>query len=211
MLAESGTATAAALFDPTLDAPAFDSPVPFLRASQLPGALASISHFIVCIGNEHGLARVLVAEALKRRGLLPFSLRHAQAWVEPSATVGEGALVMPQALLHKFSVVGEQAVLNTACTVDHECVLGRGVHIMGRAALAGRVVVEDYASVGTNATVLPGLRVGEGAFVGAGAVVTRDVPAYTVVAGNPARSLRRHQPRVDAQPQALDQLLTGVE
>ena len=46
------------------------------------------------------------------------------------------------------------------------------------------------ASVGSNATILCGITVGQGAIVGAGSVVTRDVPAYTIVAGNPARVLR---------------------
>jgi len=47
--------------------------------------------------------------------------------------------------------------------------------------------VEQGASIGANATILPGLVIGEGAMIGAGAVVTRDVPAYAVVAGNPGR------------------------
>jgi len=47
------------------------------------------------------------------------------------------------------------------------------------------------ASIGSNATILPGLTIGEGALVGAGAVVTRDVPPYTTVAGVPARILDR--------------------
>ncbi len=51
-------------------------------------------------------------------------------------------------------------------------------------------VVRRRASIGTNATILCGLEIGEGALVGAGAVVTRDVPPNTIVAGNPARVLR---------------------
>ena len=47
--------------------------------------------------------------------------------------------------------------------------------------------IEDGASIGANATVLPGLTIGSRAMVGAGSVVTRDVPAGAVVAGNPAR------------------------
>lgn len=47
--------------------------------------------------------------------------------------------------------------------------------------------VEQGASIGANATILPGLVIGERAMVGAGAVVTRDVPAYAIVAGNPGR------------------------
>jgi acetyltransferase-like isoleucine patch superfamily enzyme len=51
-------------------------------------------------------------------------------------------------------------------------------------------VVEDGASIGTSVTVLGGVRIGAGAMVGAGSVVTRDVPPRTVVAGNPARIIR---------------------
>ena len=50
--------------------------------------------------------------------------------------------------------------------------------------------IEAGASIGANATILPGVTIGEKAMVGAGAVVTKDVPAYAIVAGNPARIIR---------------------
>lgn len=53
--------------------------------------------------------------------------------------------------------------------------------------LCERVVVKRGASVGANATLLPGVTIGEGAMVGAGAVVTKDVPPGATVVGNPAR------------------------
>lgn len=53
-----------------------------------------------------------------------------------------------------------------------------------------RTIVRRGASIGANATILPGVVIGEGAMVGAGAVVTRDVPAGVVVVGNPARIVR---------------------
>jgi acetyltransferase-like isoleucine patch superfamily enzyme len=52
------------------------------------------------------------------------------------------------------------------------------------------VVIEDGADIGIGAIVLPGVTIGEGAIVGAGSVVTKNVPAYAVVAGVPARVLR---------------------
>jgi UDP-2-acetamido-3-amino-2,3-dideoxy-glucuronate N-acetyltransferase len=50
--------------------------------------------------------------------------------------------------------------------------------------------VEEGATIGANATILPGITIGAGAMVGAGAVVTKDVPAKTLVLGNPARVVK---------------------
>jgi UDP-2-acetamido-3-amino-2,3-dideoxy-glucuronate N-acetyltransferase len=53
------------------------------------------------------------------------------------------------------------------------------------------ILVKNGASIGSNCTILSNVSIGENAIVGAGSVVTRDVPANTIVAGNPARVLRR--------------------
>ncbi len=67
---------------------------------------------------------------------------------------------------------------------------GRGVPILFAPIQTAKVTIEDDADVGVGALILPGVTVGQGAQVGAGAVVTRDVPAYSVVAGVPARVIR---------------------
>jgi acetyltransferase-like isoleucine patch superfamily enzyme len=55
-------------------------------------------------------------------------------------------------------------------------------------------LIQRGASIGSNATILCGVTVGEGAMVGAGSVVTRDVPPHTIVAGNPAHPLKVNEP-----------------
>ena len=66
----------------------------------------------------------------------------------------------------------------------------RDVAILDAPLDFGEVVIEDEADLGVGAVVLPGVTIGRGAHVGAGAVVTHDVPPYAVVAGSPARVLR---------------------
>jgi maltose O-acetyltransferase len=58
------------------------------------------------------------------------------------------------------------------------------------AECGGPVVIEDYVYIGTRATILPGVRIGYGAVVASGAVVTKDVPPYMLVGGVPAKVIR---------------------
>ncbi len=53
-----------------------------------------------------------------------------------------------------------------------------------------RTIVEDDVWIGARAIIMPGIRIGQGSIIGAGAVVTKDVPAYSVVVGNPGRIIK---------------------
>jgi acetyltransferase-like isoleucine patch superfamily enzyme len=68
--------------------------------------------------------------------------------------------------------------------------VGRATPVLFSPVALAPVVIEEDADIGLGAIILPGVTVGRGAVIGAGAVVTRDVPAYAVVAGSPARILR---------------------
>jgi UDP-2-acetamido-3-amino-2,3-dideoxy-glucuronate N-acetyltransferase len=79
-----------------------------------------------------------------------------------------------------------------------------------RPAAYARTRVESGASIGANATILPGLSIGQHAMVGAGAVVTRSVPPYAIVSGNPARITGYVNASGSARSSAAPQAAVGV-
>ena len=201
MLIESGIGRPSIIFDNTLDKLHFPTSAQFINdVDLLASRIPTVTHYIVCFGAEHGYARSMTGEYLQRLGLKPINLIHHKSFVEPTTSVGMGCLIMPCAVIHKFSSIGNHAIINTSATIDHECIIGDGVHIMGSAAITGKVEIGNYATVGTSATILPSVKVGTGAFVGAGAIVTRDVEPYSVVAGVPAKYLRKTQPVFFEEP-----------
>lgn len=108
--------------------------------------------------------------------------------------VGDGAWIGQGAFLHAGGGIrigagvgiGPQVKILTSTHGDP----GDGRPIMEGELVFAPVVIEEGCDLGVGAIVLPGITIGRGAQIGAGAVVTKDVPAYAVVAGNPARVLR---------------------
>jgi sugar O-acyltransferase (sialic acid O-acetyltransferase NeuD family) len=147
-------------------------------------------HFIVSSGHTHGKARLSIHDDLKANGLRAVTAVHERAFVAKGAEVGEGSMVFALAAVCAEARIGRCCVINTRASIDHESVLEDGVTVAPGATITGLVHVERYVDIYAGAIVLPRLRIGEGAVIGAGAVVREHVPPYTMVAGNPARVIR---------------------
>lgn len=143
--------------------------------------------FAIAIGGHGGADRLEIDERLREAGLTPLTIRHPFSYVAQGATCGAGSQVLAGAVIGANARLGRQTVINTKASVDHDCVVGDGVHIAPGATVCGEVVIGDSAFVATGATILPRLKIGSNAVVGAGAVVTRDVADDTRVLGVPAR------------------------
>ncbi len=115
----------------------------------------------------------------------------ATAYVSPSARIGNGTVVMPNAAIGAETTIGAGSIINTTSSVDHDGIIGEFVHIAPGCHLAGNVRVGDSSFLGIGTVVIPERTVGSRSVVGAGAVVTRDVPDNETWIGCPARPMRR--------------------
>jgi acetyltransferase EpsM len=112
---------------------------------------------------------------------------HPRAWVSPTATLGEGSVIMAGAVVQTGARIGAHCVINTGAIVEHDVVLGDHAQLAPGAAIGGAARVGPAAYVGLGAVVRDHTSVGAGATVGMGAVVVREVPPGARVMGVPAR------------------------
>jgi len=121
----------------------------------------------------------------------------------PGAVIGSNCNICAHTLIENDVVIGNRVTVKSGVYIWDGITLEDDVFIGPCVAFTNdkkprskvypehfaRIIVKKGASIGANATILPGITIGEGAMVGAGAVVTKDVPAHTTVVGNPARIL----------------------
>ncbi|QLJ52179.1 MAG: Acetyltransferase [Candidatus Fermentimicrarchaeum limneticum] len=134
--------------------------------------------------------------------------------------IGKNCFVGDLASIREGCVIGDSTIVGRAVTMECNTKVGRCVKIQTASHITGNMVIEDYvflgpevatmndkymgragssfkgptikkgARIGGNATILPGVVIGEDAVVGAGSVVTKDVPPSTIVVGVPAKALK---------------------
>ena len=123
------------------------------------------------------------------------------ALVREQTVLGDEVLVGTQAVIDGAAAIGDRVSMQTGVYVPRETDIGNEVFLGPNATLLNDMYpavrrdanligpdIEDGGSVGANATILPGVTVGQNAFVAAGAVVTEDVPPKTLAVGVPAKT-----------------------
>jgi 2,3,4,5-tetrahydropyridine-2,6-dicarboxylate N-succinyltransferase (EC 2.3.1.117) len=138
----------------------------------------------------------------------PGALIRDRVEIEDQAVIMMGAVINIGSHIGKASMIDMNAVLGARAFVGDHCHIGAGTVLAGvlEPPSATPVVIEDNVLIGANCVVLEGVRVGEGAVVAAGSVVTKDVPSGAVVAGTPAKVIKLKDDQTISKTQLLDDL-----
>lgn len=177
-----------------------------LEASVNGYPLISISEFLRMDGRRY--FNVAVGDGRARESIVQqvgsaaevMPIHAAQTIFLDQNSIGIGAVFCPNSMVTSNTTIGRFFQANIYSYVAHDCVIGDFVTFAPGVRCNGRVHIGDYAYIGTNAIIREGtsgkpLRIGTGAVVGMGAVVTKDIPDGVTVVGNPARPLSKEVAR----------------
>lgn len=143
------------------------------------------THYVVAVSDP--VTRERLAARYDAAGLKAATLVHPSASIGPDVLLGAGSIVCAQASLTTNITVGRHVHIDRVVTIGHDAVIEDFVTLHPAGVVSGAVRIGTRARMGTNASVLQGLRLGADAVIGAGSVVTRDVAEGSTVLGVPAR------------------------
>ncbi|MFS3928314.1 acetyltransferase [Priestia flexa] len=138
----------------------------------------------VAIGNN--AARLKWIEELNTHQFKIPNLVHPSSIVSAKSYIEEGTVIMAGAVINPDVRIGRSCIINTASTIDHECILQEGVHTSPGVNIGGTVRVGKRTWICIGASIINNINIGDDSIIAAGAVVIKDVPNNVLVAGVPA-------------------------
>jgi sugar O-acyltransferase (sialic acid O-acetyltransferase NeuD family) len=143
--------------------------------------------FIITVGFiKNPAIRIRIYNRIKEAGGKLATIVASTAHVSRYATLGEGTVVMHQAVVNAGAQVGTNCIINTFCNIEHDAVIGAQCHISTGTMVNGDCKVGERVFIGSQSVLANGITVGEDIIVGAGSVVRKNISEKGVYAGNPA-------------------------
>jgi sugar O-acyltransferase (sialic acid O-acetyltransferase NeuD family) len=156
----------------------------------------SVGRIRIVSGVGSGKTRMAFAEKVAKSGLVFSSIVHPSAQMSEYVDIGQGTVITAGNIITTQVKIGKHVFLNLDSTIGHDAVIGDYCTIAPGCHISGNVTLGEGVELGTGAVILQGITVGKWSIVGAGAVVTKDLPEYVTAVGVPAKVIKVRHPEV---------------
>ncbi|MCX5713761.1 MAG: acetyltransferase [Candidatus Omnitrophica bacterium] len=135
--------------------------------------------------------RIKLGMILRKNGFYLPLIKHVSAVVAENTVIGGGTFIAAGVTIGPGTTIGDNAIINTASSVDHDCQISDFVHIAPGATLSGSVKIGQYSHIGTGAAIIERIVIGRSVVIGAGSVVVSDIPSNNKAFGNPCKIVNK--------------------
>lgn len=127
----------------------------------------------VAIGDN--VIRNKILNSLLDRGPNFVNAIHPSSLISDTAIIGDGVMIGANTIINSKANLGNGVICNSACIIEHECVIKDFSHIAPGAVLCGNVHIGENTLIGANAVIIPNIKIGNNTTIGAGTKITQDV------------------------------------
>jgi sugar O-acyltransferase (sialic acid O-acetyltransferase NeuD family) len=145
---------------------------------------------IVCIG-DNWLRSVVVKKITEACPELEYvNAIHPSVQIGKNVKIGKGVVIMPGCVVNTEASIGNHCIINTLSSLEHNCVMEDYSSLSAGVITGGHMTLKKYSAVALGVTVFDRVTIEEHCVIGSGALITKDIPAYSLAYGSPARVVR---------------------
>ena len=148
-----------------------------------------ISKVLIAIGDNK--KRSNIYKILKKNKFKFTTLIHKNVSKAIGVKIGKATVVMPGSILNTDTIIGNNCIINSSSSVDHDCLIKDHTHICPGVVLAGNVKIGENCWIGLGSKIIENIKIGNNVFVAAGSVVTKNIKSNSFVKGVPAKYAKK--------------------
>ena len=163
--------------------------------SQVLGSIDKIvdfkdAYFVIAIANANVKSKILeiIPSYIKAASLI-----HPSVLIGERVLIGDGTIICAGNIITEDITIGKHVILNLSCTVGHDTTIKDICSFMPSVNISGEVIIEKGVFVGTGSKIINQVGIGEFSIIGAGAVVSKTIPANCTAVGVPAKPIKFHE------------------